>query len=446
MPIVRVSFRKLTDFIRDHFINRVIKDIRQSSSVRNSSDPNLLAEFIPSVVQKQLESSVPILQSTYLIFKSCEELCGLVKCLPLYADEFCQAIVDLLFQHRESANKFFLSLVEPFLSFQWVKDADINRHLRTLPNFDEFLRSKKERRSRPIEPNPHRETKETETLLINYNTEEMFVDDICLNLKHVEYLGSIHESLDWLFDKLDFYFVNLDQALIDVKHLEALAPTVSITTSRSADPLKLSRLNLEIFSNALRTTLNLSHDVLILLHLEIRLHCFYHLSLLYRHTTPYAYRIDVDPDENIFALNRDLTNLFERLQTTLNESKLDYVFQGLPAVLSRSFIESMPRFHRLSESGATKMCRNIFSVEQTLAQIGIVADTDAQLTRASQFFDFVTNVKPEEILHLIEERGVDYSEQDYLHLIQLQHRSLPTNETFDLAKIETQIKNFFHPK
>ncbi|CAF2262930.1 unnamed protein product, partial [Rotaria magnacalcarata] len=93
-PTKRILDRKLAEFIRDRFIGRVIKDI------------------LPAVLQKQLQLPIPILQSAYSIFKSCEELCALVKCLPPYADDFCQAIIDLLFKHRESCNKLFLSIVE----------------------------------------------------------------------------------------------------------------------------------------------------------------------------------------------------------------------------------------------------------------------------------------------------------------------------------------------
>ncbi|UJR38316.1 hypothetical protein I4U23_030986 [Adineta vaga] len=81
---------KLTEFIRDRFIGRVIKDICESAQLSSSStiaDQNRLAELVPVVLQKQLQLSMSILQSTYLIFKSCEELCALVKCLPPYEDD-----------------------------------------------------------------------------------------------------------------------------------------------------------------------------------------------------------------------------------------------------------------------------------------------------------------------------------------------------------------------
>lgn len=470
-PTKRILDRKLTEFIRDRFIGRVIKDICESAQLTSSSstaDQNRLAELVPLVLQKQLQLSIPILQSTYLIFKSCEELCALVKCLPPYADDFCQAIIDLLFKHRESCNKLFLSIVErndspgtSIYSNEWVKDQDINRHLRTMPAFDAFIRAAKQQHSNSIDQEDNadnirfRQTKETETLLINFSQNEMNQDDICVNYKQIKLLANIHESLDWLYCKLSYYFDILDKCLTDTKHLDALTQTTvtSSYTSRSLkqslhqyDQLKLSRVNLEIFSNAMKTTLTLSYDILLVLFLEIRLHCFYHLSLLFRNASHYASAIDTDPDENIMTLNRDLTRLQETLHSSLNENKFAFLFQGLGFVLATILIRAAPRFNRLSETGVTKMCRNIFAIEQTLTPIRTVGD--AELMRAHRYYDLLLyTTKADDIIAFIEEHRHIYTEQDVLHLLQLKHRSFPASESgnFDLHKYEQLIKKAFQP-
>ncbi len=188
------------------------------------------------------------MQSTYLIFKSCEELCALVKCLPSYADDFVQAIVDLLFKHRESCYKLFFSIVEKsdssgvsIYSNEWVKDPDINRHLRTMPAFDAFIRMTKQQYNNDDEDENaenirFRQTKETETLLINFSQSEMNLDDICTNYKHIKVLANIHESLDWLYCKLVHYFDILDKCLTDTKYLDALTQT---TGTNSIDKYRL---------------------------------------------------------------------------------------------------------------------------------------------------------------------------------------------------------------
>jgi exocyst complex component 4 len=211
------------------------------------------------------------------------------------------------------------------------------------------------------------------------------------------------------------------------------------------EQLKLSRVNLEIFSNAMKTTLTLSYDILLVLFLEIRLHCFYHLSLLFRNASHYSSVIDTDPDENIMTLNRDLTRLQETLHSSLNEKKFSFLFQGLGFVLATILIRAAPRFNRLSETGVTKMCRNIFAIEQTLTQIRTVGD--AELMRAHRYYELLYATKPDEILTAITEHGPEYTEQDYIHLLQLKHRSFPASESgnFDLNNYEQMIKKALNP-
>ena len=54
-------------------------------------------------------------------------------------------------------------------------------------------------------------------------------------------------------------------------------------------------------------------DILLILFLLIRLHCFYHLSLLFRNASHDVSVIDADPDENIMTLNQNSARLPETL-------------------------------------------------------------------------------------------------------------------------------------
>ncbi|CAF1622935.1 unnamed protein product [Rotaria magnacalcarata] len=195
----------------------------------------------------------------------------------------------------------------------------------------------------------------------------------------------------------------------------------------------------------MKTTLTLSYDILLVLFLEIHLHCFYHLSLLFRNASHYASVIDTDPDENIMRLNHDLTRLQETLHSSLNEKKFSFLFQGLGFVLATILIRSAPRFIRISETGVTKMCRNIFAIEQTLTQIRTVGD--AELMRTHRYYELLYATKPDEIIAVIEEHRSEYTEHDYIYLLQLKHLSFPASESvnFDLNKYEQMIKKALHP-
>ena len=84
----------------------------------------------------------------------------------------------------------------------------------------------------------------------------------------------------------------------------------------------------------------------------------------------------------------------------------------------------------------------LFSIEQTLVQNEIISD--GELIRARRFYEFLLTRKAEEILELIEENGNDYSEQDYLNLLDLQYRISFFNEDFHLSQYQQSIKLYFH--
>ena len=67
-------------------------------------------------------------------------------------------------------------------------------------------------------------------------------------------------------------------------------------------------------------------------------HYYFVMHLIIHHA------IDTDPDENIMTLNRDLTRLQETLNSSLNEKKFSFLFQGLGFVLATILIRSAPRF------------------------------------------------------------------------------------------------------
>jgi hypothetical protein len=99
-----------------------------------------------------------------------------------------------------------------------------------MPAFDTFIRIAKQQykgddKNDNAENVRFRQTKETETLLINFSQNEMNLDDICTNYKHISELATIHESLDWLYCKLLHYFDILDKCLTDARYLDALTQT-----------------------------------------------------------------------------------------------------------------------------------------------------------------------------------------------------------------------------
>lgn len=84
-------------------------------------------------------------------------------------------------------------------------------------------------------------------------------------------------------------------------------------------------------------------------------------------------------------------------RASMNEKKFSFLFQGLGFVLAMILIRSAPRFIRISETGVTKMCRNIFAIDRSSeiqnvkidlpSKRLVLLDTTLQLTKVQQLIE-----------------------------------------------------------
>jgi len=67
---------------------------------------------------------------------------------------------------------------------------------------------------------------------------------------------------------------------------------------------------------------DLSELCLMVLHLEVRVHCFHYLLQISQHHTEYHGVIDkMEPDENVTKLNKDLGSIEETMQQSVQPKK-----------------------------------------------------------------------------------------------------------------------------
>jgi hypothetical protein len=171
---------------------------------------------------------------------------------------------------------------------------------------------------------------------------------------------------------------------------------------------------------------------LLLLYLETRLHCFYHLNAFIKqeNNTTYSADIDTDPDEAVLMMNRDLHRIHEHLTRSLQDIKVNYVFDGLGFMIATIFIKAVKNFKKISTHGIAKMCRNIFHVEQNLSAIR--TKPDPHLMKAHRFYELLYK-KPEELLNHLQEHEAEFQQKDYEYLLNLIYRSQPGYEINSLS-------------
>lgn len=85
------------------------------------------------------------------------------------------------------------------------------------------------------------------------------------------------------------------------------------------------------------------------------------------------------------------------------------------------------------------MCKNIFSIQQQLT--GITLNREVALDYCRQYYELFSNNKnPEDLLNSIMEKGIQFSESEYVSAINLMHRN-SGRETVILEGILKRLKD-----
>lgn len=463
----------IQEFILNIFIANAVKSINQNARINSIIDGKIeiSKELIPLQLQKELGLNKPILQNILHVYQSCHDLFSLIKDMGSYALEFTRAMSSLIDKHIKYCNDLYISIVsfeDDFVfSNSWVQDETIKQFYKQLPSFSSAIKNKASpaailsgarntnlgtlnnmaistattnlNSQNPAVLKAQVEVDQYEvdvfsndrldTLLNNLCDKELQEVNIITNFNHIEMIAHLHESCDWLIIKLKQIFNSLEQM--------AKNPT-SLNHSLSMEELnKLTRQLSEL--DRWRC------DTLLLLYIETRVHCFFHLISFIKqeNITSYAGDVDTDPDQSVLNMNRDLHRIYEHLSRSLQEPKLNYVFDALGAMIATIFIRAVKNFKKISTHGIAKMCRNIFNVEQNLSAMR--AKADPHLMRAHRFYELLYK-KPEELLNHLIDHEAEFQSNDYVNVLNLIYRSQPGNEINSLSDNIQALKNILQNK
>jgi exocyst complex component 4 len=246
--------------------------------------------------------------------------------------------------------------------------------------------------------------------------------EVITDVPHIRSLSNMHESLEWFCASVRRTLAQLPSSAQE----RLRQAQVEVSTSDSDRPPEIETLSvgLEKRLNALD---EMAGTCLLMLHLEVRVHCFYHLLPLARqgsHVIGASQSQEADP--RILALNRDLVQLHELLGAQLQPRKVRYVFEGLGHLVSVIFIHSSQHIQKINDNGKKRMCRNIFSLQQCLS--ALTSNREPDLDTARKFFEMLYT-SPDEIIDGIVGRGPKFSEIEYTFLLSLAVRSHPTHSS-----------------
>ncbi|XP_042728686.1 exocyst complex component 4 [Lagopus leucura] len=408
----------LTMYIKNIFLNQVLAEInKEIEGVTKASDPlKLLAN---ADTMKVLGVQRPLLQSTVIVEKTVQDLMNLMHDLSAYSDQFLNMVCVKLQEYKDTCTLAYRSIVQSdeklVISASWAKDDDISRLLKSLPNWSNMAQPKQLRPKREEEEDFIRAAfgKESEVLIGNLGDKLIPQQEILRDVSDLKALANMHESLEWLAGRTKTAFSNLSAA-------QTMSPGQD--SHASMENLPASEQILQTLSELARSFQEMADRCLLVLHLEVRVHCFHYLIPLAKQGN-YAIVANVesmDYDPLVVRLNKDISAIEEAMSASLQQHKFQYIFEGLGHLISCILINGAHYFKRISESGIKKMCRNIFILQQNLTNITMSREADLDFAR--QYYEMLYNTA-DELLNLVVDQGVKYTELEYIYALNLLHRS-----------------------
>uniref|UniRef100_H2MHU3 Exocyst complex component Sec8 n=1 Tax=Oryzias latipes TaxID=8090 RepID=H2MHU3_ORYLA len=409
----------LTYYINDLFLNQVRTEInKEIEAVSKIADP--LKILASADTMKLLGVQRPLLQSTVVVEKSIQDLMNLMQDLSAYSNQFLEMICDKLKEYKEICNTAYRGIVQCeeklTISASWSKDEDISRLLQSLPNWRNMAQPRQARQKREDEEDFTRAAfaKESEVLTGNLGDKLIPQNEILRDVSDLKALANLHESMEWLAGRLKTFFTNLPQT--------STASPCSADNQVLGESERSREQILQALVDLSRSFQDIADRCLLVLHLEIRVHCFHYLIPLTKQGN-YAIVANVesmDYDPLVVKLNKDISAIEEAMGAALQQHKFQYIFEGLGHLISCILINGAQYFKRISESGIKKMCRNIFVLQQNLTNITMSREADLDFAR--QYYEMLYNTA-DELLNLVVDQGVRYTELEYINALSLLHRS-----------------------
>ncbi|XP_043943253.1 exocyst complex component 4 [Protopterus annectens] len=410
----------LTMYIKTFFLNQVLTEInKEIDGVTKVSDPlKLLAN---ADTMKVLGVQRPLLQSTVIVEKTVQDLLNLMHDLSAYSDHFLNMVCIKLQEYKDTCTTAYRGIVQSdekmVISASWAKDDDISRLLKSLPNWVNMTQPKQLRPKREEDEDFIRTAfaKESEVLIGNLGDKLIPQNEILHDVSDMKALANLHESLEWLSGRLKGFFSSLPTTQIVSPGPECYVPT---------EVPPVSEQIMETLSELARSFQEMADRCLLALHLEVRVHCFHYLIPLAKQGN-YAIVANVenmDYDPLVVGLNKDIGAIEEAMGASLQQHKFQYIFEGLGHLISCILINGAQYFKRINDAGIKKMCRNIFVLQQNLTNITMSREADLDFAR--QYYEMLYNTA-DELLNLVVDQGVKYTELEYLQALSLLHRSQP---------------------
>jgi exocyst complex component 4 len=218
----------LTTYVKESYLSRghnrsLAMTIESLSKSQDAWKAIIIAEEM-----KKLGLTRPLLQSCRVVENLIAETKYLIEDLPLYHDDLLKNVCSLLKTYRETCQAAYRGIVQPetedkrIYSVAWLKDEDISRFLKTLPNYLDLKTATKSKRGKlknemSEEDSPtqiqQRNIREAEMLTSNLGDSGISQHEILSDIGVLKELAILQESMEWFAFRINEFAANLKKPI-----------------------------------------------------------------------------------------------------------------------------------------------------------------------------------------------------------------------------------------
>ncbi|CAI5438538.1 unnamed protein product [Caenorhabditis angaria] len=416
--------RFMHSFVMEMFVERVKSNLASRIEEALRGSQNLINN-------NNNQKNKRILLSCEKVLELCKEVHDLIVSMDLYADRFAALWLLVLTDYYKNMtdiyekmtpsggiideNNVVLATKRQKLSAAWTADDDISRLLMSLPN---WTQAKISPTTPAIESEidvGERNKRESEILIGNLGTQaqnKLMESDLIIDMNDIQMFACLHESLKWFGEQIRELVYCLPA------HVKVVLDTCMVQVRLKDGQMIDNKSVPSAIEDCVNRLESIADSCLLLLHIEIRVHCFFHLAPLAKYRNSSANN-EVDPE--VVALGKDLQQFYNELKDILTGPKISYVFDGLGHLCAAIFIHISQFMPRLTEAAKKRVCRNVWGVQQRLSRI--TNRREADLDKARAFFDLLLTNDPDGILSIVPEKRSMFTPIELSYLLALSVRS-----------------------
>lgn len=238
---------------------------------------------------KKLNLSRPLLQSCRVVENLIAETKQLIQDLPSFHEDMLKNVCSLLKTYRETCQAAYRGIVQPetedkrIYSVAWLKDDDISRFLKTLPNYLDLKTANAKAKQQRKLKNPEmsidedsptqvqqRNIREAEMLTSNLGDGGISQHEILSDIGVLKELAILQESMEWFAYRINEFAMDLKKPINCAAKYSTTSTKISLP-AEFTQPITIKDGTIKVLTNLAFEFDELANICLLVLHLEVSL-------------------------------------------------------------------------------------------------------------------------------------------------------------------------------